>query len=164
MVSIGDQILIVYILFNIIFRATKWSEVKSLSRVWLFATPWTVAHQALPSMGFSRQEYWVAISSRGSSWPRDRTRVSCIPGRRFNLWATREAPENPMDSMKKQKIWSWKMSLSGQKAFGMLLGKSGGQLLVASERMKWLGQSGNRAQLCTCLVVKVKSNAVKKIA
>ena len=34
---------------------------------------------------------WVAISfSRGSSWPRDRTRVSCIPGRRFNLWATRD--------------------------------------------------------------------------
>ena len=35
---------------------------------------------------------WVAISfSRGSSRPRDRTRVSCIPGRRFNLWAPREA-------------------------------------------------------------------------
>ena len=34
------------------------SEVKSLSRVWLFATPWTIAHQAPPSMGFSRQEYW----------------------------------------------------------------------------------------------------------
>ena len=35
------------------------SEVKSLSPVQLFATPWTnVAHQALPSMGFSRQEYW----------------------------------------------------------------------------------------------------------
>ena len=35
---------------------------------------------------------WVAISfSRGSSWSRDRTWVSCIPGRRFNLWATREA-------------------------------------------------------------------------
>ena len=35
---------------------------------------------------------WVAISfSRGSSWPRDRTWVSRIPGRRFNLWATREA-------------------------------------------------------------------------
>ena len=32
---------------------------------------------------------WIAISfSRGSSWPRDRTRVSRIPGRRFNLWAT----------------------------------------------------------------------------
>ena len=35
---------------------------------------------------------WVAISfSRGSSRPRDRTWVSLIPGRRFNLWATREA-------------------------------------------------------------------------
>ena len=33
-------------------------KVKLLSRVRLFATPWTVAHQAPPSMGFSRQEYW----------------------------------------------------------------------------------------------------------
>ena len=34
---------------------------------------------------------WVAISfSRGSSRPRDRAQVSLIPGRRFNLWATRE--------------------------------------------------------------------------
>ena len=37
-------------------------SVKSLSRVRLFVTPWTVAHQAPPSMGFSRQEYW-------SGWP-----------------------------------------------------------------------------------------------
>ena len=29
-----------------------------LSRVRLFVTPWTVAHQAPPSMGFSRQKYW----------------------------------------------------------------------------------------------------------
>ena len=37
---------------------------------------------------------WVAISfSRESSWPRDRTQVSCIAGRCFNLWATREAPK-----------------------------------------------------------------------
>ena len=35
---------------------------------------------------------WVAVSfSRGSSQPRDQTRVSCIPGRHFNLWATKEA-------------------------------------------------------------------------
>ena len=34
---------------------------------------------------------WVAISfSRGSSWPRDQTRVSCIAGRLFTVWATRE--------------------------------------------------------------------------
>ena len=34
-------------------------KVKSLSLVWLFATPWTVAHQAPPSMEFSRKEYWM---------------------------------------------------------------------------------------------------------
>ena len=40
----------------------------------------------------ARIQEWVAISfSRGSSRPRDRTQVSCIPGRCFNLWATREA-------------------------------------------------------------------------
>ena len=36
-------------------------KVKLLSHVWLFATPWTVAHQASPSMGFSRQEYWSGL-------------------------------------------------------------------------------------------------------
>ena len=36
-------------------------KVKSLSRVQLFATPWTVAYQALQSMGFSRQEYWIGL-------------------------------------------------------------------------------------------------------
>ena len=41
---------------------TKFRErEKSLSRVRLFATPWTVAHQAPPSMGFSRQEYWSGL-------------------------------------------------------------------------------------------------------
>ena len=36
---------------------------------------------------------WVAIPfSRGSSWPRDRTQVSCIVSRRFTVWATREVP------------------------------------------------------------------------
>ena len=38
---------------------------------------------------------WVAISfSRGSSWPRDQTQISHFAGRRFNLWATREALSN----------------------------------------------------------------------
>ena len=35
--------------------------MKSLSRVRLFATPWTVAHQAPPCMGFSRQEDWSGL-------------------------------------------------------------------------------------------------------
>ena len=40
---------------------TSQSEVKSLSRVRLFATPWTVAYQAPPSMGFSRHVYWSGL-------------------------------------------------------------------------------------------------------
>ena len=36
-------------------------KVKSLSRVWLFATPWAVAYQAPPSMGFPRQECWSEL-------------------------------------------------------------------------------------------------------
>ena len=43
-------------------NAWKWkAKVKPLSRVWLLATPWTAAYQALPSMGFSRQEYWSGV-------------------------------------------------------------------------------------------------------
>ena len=49
--------------YSVFFKSTKWVNewVKSLSHVWLFATPWTVAHQAPPSMGFSRQEYWSGL-------------------------------------------------------------------------------------------------------
>ena len=39
----------------------KTMKVKSLSRVQLFATPWTAAYQAPLSMGFSRQEYWSGL-------------------------------------------------------------------------------------------------------
>ena len=45
-------------------NAWKWKgKVKSLSCVRLLATPWTAAHQAPPSMGFSRQEYWSGVPS-----------------------------------------------------------------------------------------------------
>ena len=36
-------------------------KVKLLSRVRLFVTLWTVAHQASPAVGFSRQEYWSGL-------------------------------------------------------------------------------------------------------
>ena len=43
-------------------NAWKWKvKVKSLSRVWLLATPGTAAHQAPPSMGFSGQQYWSGV-------------------------------------------------------------------------------------------------------
>ena len=40
-------------------RAETWCQ--SLSRIQLFATPWTVAYQAPLSIGFPRQEYWSAL-------------------------------------------------------------------------------------------------------
>ena len=46
---------------NITTGQRKKVQVKSLSHVQLFATPWTVAYQATPSMGFSRQEYWSGL-------------------------------------------------------------------------------------------------------
>ena len=103
------------------------AELCLVSHVWLFATPWSVAHQAPLSIEFSRQEYWSGLPypsqkdlpnlgveprspslqvdslpskplgkpknipySRGSSWPRNWTRVFCIAGGFFTSWATRE--------------------------------------------------------------------------
>ena len=66
----------------------------SLSHVCLFATPWA---ESLPGSSVHgilqvRILEWVAIPfSRGSSQPRGQTRVSCIAGRLFTNWATREA-------------------------------------------------------------------------
>ena len=68
-------------------------KVKSVSRVRLFATPWTssLPGSSLHGILQARVLEWVAISfSRGSSQPRDWTWVSRIAGRRFNLWATGE--------------------------------------------------------------------------
>ena len=46
---------------SILFYSVVSEKVKSLSRVCLFATPWTIAYNAPPSMGFSRQEYWSGV-------------------------------------------------------------------------------------------------------
>ena len=46
---------------HFLLQSMKVKSEKSLSRVWLLATPWTAAHQAPPSMGFSRQEYWSGV-------------------------------------------------------------------------------------------------------
>ena len=78
----------------------KWREMKkSLRRVWLFATPWTIQ-----SMEFFRPEYWpwVAVPfSRETSQPRDQTQVSHTAGRFFTNWATREAFPNPLSPQRR---------------------------------------------------------------
>ena len=71
------------------YLQVKW---KSLSRVRLFVTPWTIQ-----CMEFSGQNTGVGSLSlsRGSSQSRDWTQVSCIAGRFFIGWVTREAWESP---------------------------------------------------------------------
>ena len=60
-------------------------KVKSLSSVGLFATPWTAAYQAPPSMGFSRQEYWSGVPlpspDYGSTSPYTLTLLDALAGR-----------------------------------------------------------------------------------
>ena len=76
--------------------------VQSLSCVWFFAIPWIVAHKAPLSMGFPRQEYWSGLPfsrvtipwvtfSRGSSWTRDWSCISCTDRQILYHWATKEA-------------------------------------------------------------------------
>ena len=65
-------------------NAWKWKvKVKSFSRVWLLATPWTAAYQAPPSMGFSGQQYLSGVplpSPRQNSnlLPPPKISISCL--------------------------------------------------------------------------------------
>ena len=62
-------------------------KVKSLSRVRFFATPWTVAYQAPPSVGFFRQEYWRGLPFPSPGYfpnPGIEPRFP-VEGRHFNL-------------------------------------------------------------------------------
>ena len=81
------------------------SDFPLYNRLWKWKWSRSVVSDSLPPVDCSlpgssvygilqaRVLEWVAISfSRGSSRPRDRTLVSRTAGRRFNLWATREAP------------------------------------------------------------------------
>ena len=79
-------------------NAWKWKvKVKSLSRVWLLATPWTAAHQAPPSMGFSGQQYWSGVPLPSPEPLPDPgiKPASPVSGRRILYhWATWEAQRN----------------------------------------------------------------------
>ena len=67
--------------------------LKLLCRVWLGDPTDCITCQAPLSMGIlqARILEWVVTAPRGSFWPRDWTWISCIAGRFFTNWATREA-------------------------------------------------------------------------
>ena len=84
-------------------RPVCWCWAESLSPIRLFATPWTVAHQAPLSTGIlqARILEWVALpSSRRSSRPRNWTQVSHTAGRFCTSWATKEATSSEIR-------WRW---------------------------------------------------------
>ena len=61
----------------------KWKvKVKSLSHIWLSATPWTAAYQTPPSMGFSRQEYWSGVPLPSLVYIYIYDPMDCSPGYR----------------------------------------------------------------------------------
>jgi len=66
-----------------------------------------------------------------------------------------------MNSMKRQKDVTLEDEPARSKSDQYATGESGGQLLIAPESMKRLGQGGNAVQLWVCLVVKAKSDTVK---
>ena len=76
---------------NLWQTSVQFSSFQLLSRVWLFVTPRTVAHQGSSVHGIlqARIPEWTAVSfSRGSSWSRGWTQVSCIADRFSTIWAT----------------------------------------------------------------------------
>ena len=78
--------------FSLTSSSLYYIHAQLLSHVQLFVTPWTIAHQALLSLEFLRQEYWRQLPFPvASSWPRDQTCVSggsCTGRRILYNWAT----------------------------------------------------------------------------
>ena len=101
--------------------------VQSCPTLW---NPWTVAHKSPLSIRFPRKRMlnWVAMpSSRGSSWPRDRTSISCLAGEFSYHWATWEVHKLEYSAMKKKEI----------------LGGGGGSLSRSSHSQSTVGPSAH---------------------
>ena len=75
----SDFLLLIYLPFAF-YGSDTIVSICMLSHVWLFATLWTITRQAPLHIGFSKQDHWSGLPFpfRGSSWPRDQTRVSCV--------------------------------------------------------------------------------------
>ena len=100
------------------------------------------------------QDGWVIVESSDKTWStgggNDKSpQYTCC--------------ENPMNCVESGKDMTPKHETPGQKVPDMLLGKRGGQLLIVPETMKRLGQSRNDAQSWMCRVMKVKSDAVRRV-
>ena len=90
-------------------NAWKWKvKAKSLSRVWLFATPWTAAYQAPLSMRFSRQEYWsgVPLPSPEMDWICPMVHITeCFNFLARSLWTWWQEVQRMIRSPKMTRRW-----------------------------------------------------------
>ena len=85
-------------------NAWKWKvKVKSLSRVRLLAIPWTIAFQAPPPMGFSRQEYWSGVPLLS---PYDQPRQHIKKQRHYFV---SKDPSSQSYGFSSGHIWMWKL-------------------------------------------------------
>ena len=78
-------------------------KVKSLSHVWLFATPWNVAHQAPLSIGLSRQEYWSGLPFPPPGIKSASPAAPALAAKFFNT----EPPGKPKKRLLVTKIFWW---------------------------------------------------------
>ena len=92
-VAPGGISLFLFYCFQILFWHRLDCVWKSLSHVRLFVIPWTVAHQATPFMGFSRQQYWSGLPFQfAGDLPDTRIKFRSLPLQAdTTIWATREA-------------------------------------------------------------------------
>ena len=102
------------------YEEVKWSEITQSCPTFCDPVDYSPPGSSVHGVLQARVLEWVAISfSRGSSQPRDRTQVSHIAGRCFNLWATKEvcfsSPKYPAHNM------SW--WLTGKQNFLMVKSK-----------------------------------------
>ena len=81
--DLRSQFIVLWHFGNTVEKERKWSRWVVSNSV----TPWTVAYQAPPCMGFSRQEYWSGLPFPS---PGDLPYPWIEPGRHFTVWATRE--------------------------------------------------------------------------
>ena len=91
----------------------KWSGVKSLSCVQLFATPWTVAYHASPSMRFSRQQYQSGLPSPSPGdlpnpgiAPRSPTlQADALPSESPGKTRYTQSPGSPENPLDLESVW-----------------------------------------------------------
>ena len=103
--SLGKNAGVVAISFS---NTWKWKvKVKSLSRIQLLATPWTVAHQTPLSMGFSRQKYWSGVQLPSLPYQATNGIFHRARTNNFTIFMEIQKNSNSQSNLEKEE-WNWR--------------------------------------------------------